>query len=470
MKIIGDTNVEITELCTESGKVRPGALFFCINGERYDSHNLSREVTEGGAVAFIAEHPVRTSACQIIVKNSRVAMAYLAGAFYGFPARRLKCIGITGTNGKTTTTFLLASILRAAGKRVGVIGTLGVFYGRHEIDPVLTTPDPVFLHRILKDMAEEGIEYVVMEVSAHAIYYHKTYGIHFEACIFTNCTQDHLDFFGTMGRYAQTKAKLFRADCAFAVLNYDDALGREIGTLPVPHISYALENPADVFAVNIEEGLLASRFVLNLADELYEIELSLTGLHNVYNAMAAAACAHRLGIALAAVAEGLSAVKKVSGRLEYVASFHGADIFVDFAHTPDGLEKSLAALKPHCKGRLICLFGCGGNRDSSKREIMGEVAGKLADFCVLTSDNPRFEDPYDIIMEIERGYRRYSKRYVTVQEREKATEYAIKFLAEGDILLVAGKGGETYQEIMGVKHDYSDPEVIKSIIGKNHAG
>ena len=229
-------------------------------------------------------------------------------------------------------------------------------------------------------------------------------------------------------------------------------------------VSYALENPSDVFAVDIEEGQDGCRYIINLFDELYEIRLHMTGRHNVSNSMAAAECAKLAGIPVPVIAEGLSSLEKVSGRLEKAGAYRGADIYVDFAHTPDGLEKSLRALRPHCGGKLICLFGCGGNRDAQKRPLMGEASAKNADFTVLTSDNPRYEDPFDIILQIEKGVSPLTDEYVIVVDRESAIEYAVDRLAAGDVLLVAGKGGENYQEIMGVKHIYSDFSAIRGIL------
>ena len=252
---------------------------------------------------------------------------------------------------------------------------------------------------------------------------------------------------------------------AYSVINSDDKIGQQLLESTQNAVSYGLKNPADVFAVDIAESIKGTSFVLNLLDELYDINLNVPALHNVYNAMAAAACAKILGISTADIAKGLKTLKTVNGRLERVAQYNGADIFVDFAHTPDGLEKSLQALKKLCSGKLYCLFGCGGNRDRTKRPIMGEIAAKYADFCIITSDNPRYEDPYDIISEIEQGLKPSGKKYVAVTERETATEYAINLLEKGDILLVAGKGGEYYQDIMGIKHSYNDNTVIKKIIG-----
>jgi UDP-N-acetylmuramoyl-L-alanyl-D-glutamate--2,6-diaminopimelate ligase len=312
-----------------------------------------------------------------------------------------------------------------------------------------------------------GVEYVVQEVSAHALYYHKDECVHYAAAIFTNLTQDHLDFFGDMGRYKKAKMRLFSPQrCEIAIINGDDEAGQEILSLRKgTHTqTYAMETPADCFAITLWEGICRQQFMLNLNDDLCRVSLKMTGKHNVYNALAAAACAHSLGVNAATIAAGLNEVVFVRGRLQYVAEHSGGKIFVDFAHTPDGLSRSLSALRPHAKGRLICVFGCGGNRDKTKRPLMGEVAARGADFCVLTSDNPRFEDPLDILDEIEKGYKKYSNAYVVVSDRKRAIEYAMEIIREGDVLLIAGKGGEDTQEIMGIKHPFDDQDVVGNII------
>lgn len=462
----GSENIPICGLCTDSRKIKTGELFFCYKGEDYDSHDFAAEAERAGAVAIICERKLNCALPQVIVDDGRKAVAPVARAFYGYADRKLKIIAVTGTNGKTTTTYMLESIFKAAGKSAGVIGTLGISYADKFISPELTTPDPIFLHNVLADMAACGVEYVFMEVSAHALYFDKIDGLSFEVGIFTNCTQDHLDFFPNMREYAECKKLLFRSGrCRFAVINSDDKLGVKLISETEGAISYGLKNPADVFAVDVEEKINGTSFVINLFDELYEMNVRLPALHNVYNAMAAAACAKILGVKTEHIASGLNGLKKVSGRLERVAQYNGAEIFVDFAHTPDGLEKSLQALRKLCRGKLYCLFGCGGNRDKSKRPLMGEIAAKYSDFCIVTSDNPRYEDPYEIIVQITDGIKPTGKKYVTVTERETATEYAVKLLSAGDILLVAGKGGEYYQEIMGIKHSYNDNAVIRKIIG-----
>ena len=459
--------VKIKSLNTDSRKKTENSLFFCLVGENVDSHTLVEEAVQNGAVAVVTERRLETDVPQILVDNSRFALGKLSSVFYGEPSKKLKVIGITGTNGKTTTAHMLFSILKKAGKKTGIIGTLGVRYAGIKLPASLTTPDPIELQKTFADMQSKGIEYVVMEVSAHALYYQKTTGVEFSVCIFTNFTQDHLDFFHTMKAYKQAKSRLFDTECCpLAILNADDEVGREFAKARIEGktVTYALNTPSDCFAVITDETLYKTECMLNINDKLCRISLALAGEHNVYNALAAAACAFELGIENSAITSGLNELERIEGRLERVSQSKGAEIFVDFAHTPDGLEKSLEALRRFCKGRLICLFGCGGNRDKEKRPLMGKVVAKKADFGILTSDNPRYEDPLDIISEVEKGYRRFSVRYVIVPDRKRAIEYALEFLKRGDILLVAGKGGEEYQEIMGIKHPYKDQDIIEKII------
>ena len=269
-----------------------------------------------------------------------------------------------------------------------------------------------------------------------------------------------------MRDYKNAKSGLFLDGvCPLAILNGDDETGRELGEVRFGKtVYYGLNTPVDAFAIVTHETLTKSECMLNINDKLCRVSLSFTGRHNIYNALASATCAVELGIELSAVSSGLRMLNGVRGRLQQVGEWNGGNVFVDFAHTPDGLEKSLSALKTHCKGKLICLFGCGGNRDKTKRPIMGETVAKRADFCVLTSDNPRYEDPLDIISDIEKGYRRFSVKYVVIQKREQAIRYALDMIKKGDILLVAGKGGEDYQEIMGIKYPFNDNDIIEKII------
>ena len=460
---------EVSTLFIDSRQQVKNGLFFCLKGTHSDGHAYAKEAIKNGAIALVTERQLFVEVPQIIVENAREALGILSSVFYGNPSEKMKIIGITGTNGKTTTSYMLASILRAANKRVGVIGTLGVVYDKTCIPSDLTTPDPIFLHSTLLDMYMRGIEYVVMEVSAHALYYKKIAGLHFSACIFTNLTQDHLDFFNAMPAYQDAKRKLFLPEvCPIAILNGDDEAGRNFGEIReekgAKNIYYGLNTPTDAFAVITDESARGSECMLNINDKLCRVSLSLVGRHNIYNALAAATCAVEIGIGLESVAQGLADLKGVEGRLQWVGNHQGGDIYVDIAHTPDGLGRVLDALRQHCKGRLICLFGCGGNRDKTKRPIMGEIVAKKADFAILTSDNPRYEDPLDIINAMEKGYRRFSVRYVIVPERRRAIEYGLDFLQKGDILLVAGKGGEEYQEIMGIKYPFNDHDIIQTIL------
>lgn len=464
-RLTGDA--EIFSLCTDSRIATEGDLFFCFCGGNIDSHDCAEEAVRRGASAVVCERELNLDCPQVIVKDGRETMARLAAAFYHHPERSMKIVGITGTNGKTTVSHMLVSILNEAGMSAGLIGTLGAKFGKKTIAPDLTTPDPVSLFSLLSDMKREGVEVAVLEISAHALALKKECPIVYEVGIFTNLTQDHLDFFKTMKEYGDAKRRMFDASrCKFAALNSDDAFYKILKEQGVPTMSYGLENPADAFAVILNETVRGSKVLINLNDELIEASLNMTGRHNVQNALAAAVAAKRLGADADAIAHGLNKVKGVDGRLEWIANYRGADIFTDFAHTPDGLQKSLLALRKHCKGKLYCLFGCGGNRDKTKRPIMGATVARGCNYAVITSDNPRFEDPCAIIADIEAGYRPVSPHYVAIEERERATEYALELLGSGDILLIAGKGGETYQEIMGIKYSYNDKDVVTKILGK----
>ena len=462
---------EIAALTADSRENCANGLFFCLKGITADGHAYAAEAVKNGAVALVTERQLFLDVPQILVNDVRETLGVLSSVFYGEPTKRLKVIGITGTNGKTTTAYMLSAILKAEKRSVGVIGTLGIRYGEKKLSSALTTPDPIYLQSIFADMLMCGVEYVIMEVSAHALYYKKVAGVCFSACIFTNLSQDHLDFFNVMPAYKDAKRKLFLPEtCPIAILNGDDEVGREFGKLREEmgskNLYFGLNTPSDAFAIITDESMDGSECMINVNDKLSRVTLALVGKHNVYNALAAAACAVELGISIHAVTQGLMLLKGVEGRLQRVGNFHGGEIYVDFAHTPDGLAHTLDTLRQHCRGRLICLFGCGGNRDKTKRPVMGEIVAKKADFAVLTSDNPRYEDPLDIIAGIEKGYRRFSVKYVIVPDRKRAIDYAIEFMQKGDVLLVAGKGGEEYQEIMGIKYPFNDHDIIDRILVK----
>ena len=457
----GSLEKEIKDITADSNAVAKGSLFFCINGDNYDGHRFASQAEKYGAAAIVCEKEQDVSVTQIIVKDCRAAMSVVASEFYGNPSKKMRLIGVTGTNGKTTVTHLITSVLMNAGIKCGLIGTLGVFYADKYLEPSLTTPDPIALHKIFADMAEAGVEAVIMEVSAHAAYYRKVCGLNFEVAVFTNLSHDHLDFFGDMESYKRAKLEFITSGAAkYVVTNADDETGREISALVKNSISYGIECPADVFAIDVKESVADTCFVLNLFDRVYRIKLELIGRFNVSNALAAATAAALFGVSTDKVAEGLQMLKGVSGRLENVYAGDFA-VYIDYAHTPDGLLKTLSALKPLCKGRLICVFGCGGNRDEKKREVMGEISGELADFTVITSDNPRYEEPMDIIREIEKGVLRKTRDYVIAERREEAIDYAVRYAKKGDVILVAGKGSEKYQEIIGIKRLYNDKDTVE---------
>lgn len=457
---------EILSLSTDSKDIEKGGLFFCLTGGKTDGHTYAKEAVEKGAIAIVTERKLDLEVPQILVPDSRSALSLLSAAFYGNPSQNMKIVGVTGTNGKTTTTYMLSAIFNTAGKKTGVIGTLGITYDGKTYPCDLTTPDPIPLQKTLAKMYSTGVEYVFMEVSAHALWYKKTHGIYFTACIFTNLSQDHLDFFSNMEIYKNTKKTLFGNNCKIAVLNDDDAVGRELAEeLTAEKVwRYTLNNDLETVTTVFEKNCRENEFSLHINGKIVNVVLPMVGRHNVYNALAAATCATALGIDAEIIRKALSDFQGVEGRLERVGKYNGCEIFIDFAHTPDGISKVLEGLKTYSKRKTVCVFGCGGNRDKSKRPIMGERVAKLADFSVLTSDNPRFEDPLDIISDIEKGYRPHSLRYVVVPNRERALAYALDLVKAGDVLLVAGKGGEKYQEIMGIKYPFEDKAIINKLI------
>lgn len=464
LEIINQKETEIEDVVIDSFKATKNSMFICLIGKDYDGHNFVADAYKYGATVIVCERKIDFLGTQIIVKNSRKALSIIASNFYGNKDKKLKIIGVIGTNGKTTTAHLIASILINAGVNCGLIGTLGTFYSGKVIEPSLTTPDPLELHKVFSDMYDNGVETVVMEVSAHAIYLDKVYGMNFFISLFTNFTQDHLDFFGDMEHYRDAKLKFFKEiPSEYVVANSDDELGREICKINNKTITYGINNPSDVFAINLKETNLYSTFVLNLFDCVYNVKLNLIGTFNVYNALAASTVSAIYGIKPDEVISGLENLKGVSGRLENVYSGK-FEVFIDYAHTPDGLKKALKALKPICHNRLICVFGCGGNRDMIKRPIMGEISGEYADFTVLTSDNPRFEEPMDIISEIEKGLISKTTNYIIIQDRKEAISYALNFAEEDDIILIAGKGSEKYQDVFGIKKLYNDKDTVGEVI------
>lgn len=461
-KVIGETNLDILDITYNSKKVKKGYLFVCLCGKNSDGHDFAKDAERNGAAAILCEKQVQVNIPQIIVLSTRKALSKVFSCFYDNPQNKLKIIGLTGTNGKTTTSFLIKSILEESGKKVGLIGTQGAFIGKQFFQTGLTTPDPQLLFKLLKQMVDFGVEYVVMEVSAHALALDKTEGIVFEVGVLTNLTQDHLDFFKTMENYQRAKFKLFEGNkIKSAVLNFDDEFGRKLGeTITVPFLSYSLNNPSDVFAAKIGNKNGKNKFIVNILDNVFDVESNLIGEFNIYNSLAAASVAAMLGCSTKQIKNGLERLLGVEGRLNRFNLSNGVVAFIDFAHTPDGIEQALNAIRELKFKQIITVFGCSGNRDKDKRHKMGQIAEKLSDYVVLTTDNPRFENPELILDDIEIGMEKTAHtRFVS---REQAIEFALTLAKKGDCVAILGKGAETYQDINGVNVPYSDFEVVKN--------
>lgn len=460
-------DAEIASLTANSREACENGLFFCIRGGRVDAHDFAPQALENGCTALVVERRLPIDCPQVVVTDVRAAMTRMASAFNGHPEQRMKLIGVTGTKGKTTTTFLLKSIFEAAGVRCGIIGTTGCIAGSTKLPSRLTTPDPIEMFSILRIMADAGVQVVCMEVSAHALYLRKLVAMTFEAAAYTNLSQDHLDFFGSMENYFEAKKLLFTPEMVHnAAINVDeDSAPQIMQNLTCPTLTYGISCKADLFARDIEITESGVSFTLSLRNLHSErIHLLLTGMFNVYNALAAAACALILGVDLAGVKKGLEAVVSVPGRVEMLETHTPYRMILDYSHSPDALSNILHTVREFCRRRIILVFGCGGDRDKGKRPMMGEIAGKLADYAILTSDNPRFEDPMEILAAIEQGIAPTGANYEVIEDRREAIRQAMEMAVGGDIVVLAGKGHETYQDICGVKHPFDEKEIVKEIL------
>ena len=466
-RLIGDGSTQIGALCADSRVTQPGALFFCVSGFRTDGHHFAPAAVKAGAAALVVERELDLDIPQLVVKDTREAMSLIAARFYDYPARRMKLIGITGTKGKTTTSYLVKSILEAAGYKTGLIGTVCSMIGDEEIPANLTTPDPLEFQALLRRMADKNVEYVVMEVSAHALALKRLAGVTYEAAAFTNLSQDHFDMFGDYDHYLAAKMRLFQPDmCRRGFFNADDErVARGMESAGIPVTGYAISEDAQIYAKDIELSERGSNFKLVFHKRYgMSIALHLSGLFNVYNSLTAAALCDAVGVEGAAIKTGLEAVKNVNGRVELLNTDTPYRVILDYAHSPDALENILRALRQTTKGRLIALFGCGGDRDHEKRPMMGAIGGRLADYCVLTSDNPRSEDPFTILSEIEAGIKQTDGRYTVIENRREAIRFALSNARPDDVIVLAGKGHETYQEIKGVKYPFDEKIVVSELL------
>jgi UDP-N-acetylmuramoyl-L-alanyl-D-glutamate--2,6-diaminopimelate ligase len=465
LSINGSTNADITSIVYDSRKAGKGSLFVAIKGMSADGHEFIPQALEKGAVAVIGERDLKLeNAVYIRVASSRRALAQSSAWFYGYPARKLKLIGVTGTNGKTTTTYLVKAMLDEAGIKTGVIGTIGNWIGNKLLPAERTTPESLELNQLFSQMLEEGVEYVAMEVSSHSLKLSRVDGIEFEVGIFTNLTQDHLDFHRTFEDYFNSKKKLFDFSRK-AVINADDESGQKlIKLLDIPVTSYAIENKADLKAENVKITAGGVSYDLMVGSRRVPVSYRVPGRFSVYNSLAAIAAGLALGLSPDTMTKALEKVEGVPGRFEVVKSGQDFTVIVDYAHTPDGLENVLKTIKNFCTGRIITVFGCGGDRDKKKRPIMGKIASELSDYCIITSDNPRSEDPEAIIGEIEKGIT--AGNYEIIPDRKDAIKRAIEIAEKNDVVLIAGKGHENYQILKDKVIHFDDKEVAAEFLRK----
>ena len=461
-----DLNTEITDVHYDSRKVTPGSLFVAVTGFAADGNRFIPMALEKGAVAVVTARKPGEDVPYILVESDRLALAMLGVNFFGAPAEAMTMVGITGTNGKTSATLLLKHVLeQTRGAKVGLIGTMFNLIGDEELPTERTTPESFELQRLFARMRDAGCTHVVMEVSSHAISLERVGGIMYDAAAFTNLTEDHLDFHKTMEAYCDAKAELFRR-CRKAVANRDDSwFGRMTANAACPVLSTSVEGGADLNASRVLLKPDGVEFLAACGGETAQIKLPIPGKFTVYNALTVLGLAWQLGISLSEAAGALATAPGVKGRVEVVPTpGKPYTVLIDYAHTPDGLENVLSSVRGYCQGRLIAVFGCGGDRDPIKRPIMGRIGTELADIAVITSDNPRTEDPMAIIRDICAGADEAHKPYKVICDRRQAIEYALTIGREQDIIILAGKGHETYQEICGVKHHLDEREEVARIL------
>jgi len=460
-----DMEREITALTVDSRKAGDGVLFCCIRGLTRDGHDFAPAAALAGATV-VCDHDLGLHERQIIVENTREAFAAICENFFGNPLRRLKLIGITGTNGKTSTTYILKHVLEQCGHKTGLIGTIQNMIGDEVLETHYTTPDTYELHELFGKMAAAGCEYCVMEVSSFGLEQGRVAGLHFDTACFTNLTQDHIDIHHTMEAYFAAKCILFER-CDKAVINVDDEWGRKI---PLSDDVQVLE-----FSVDGKNGLTASdvvcradgvSFTMSAKGGSHRVDACIPGRFTVYNLLSAAGCALCAGLEPEDIARALSTAKGVKGRAEVYPTGKDFTVIIDYAHSPDGVENILRSMREITKGRLVVLLGCGGDRDAAKRPLMGEAAARLADFVVVTSDNPRSEDPDAIISQILPGVQKHSTEHVVITNRRDAIEYAVRNARTDDVIVLAGKGHETYQILSTGTIHFDEREVLGEIFAK----
>ena len=466
LKATADMDLEIADVAYDSRKVQPGGMFVAVTGFATDGNRFIPMAMEKGAAVIVTAKEPEQEVPYVLVESDRLALAYIGRNFYGNPAESVKMIGVTGTNGKTSSTLLLKHILEVVkGAKVGLMGTMENIIGDEHIPADRTTPESFELQALLARMRDAGCTHVIMEASSHAIALDRVAGITYDVASFTNLTEDHLDFHKTMENYCDTKAILFQR-CRKAVGNLDDSwYDRLCGNACCPVLTVSAKGSADLYAQDLELLSDGVSFTAVSGGEKVAVKLPIPGKFTVYNALNVLGMAMQLDVSLADAAAALRTAEGVKGRVEVVPT-PGKDytILIDYAHTPDGLENVLSSGKGFCKGRLIAVFGCGGDRDPIKRPIMGKIGTDIADFSIITSDNPRTEDPAKIIEDIVKGIDTHKNNYEIIENRPAAIRHAMDIAQKNDIIILAGKGHETYQEINGVKHHLDEREVVAAYL------
>jgi len=475
LKVKGDLTIDITNVESDSRNIKKGGLFVAIKGFDVDGHEYIKQAIKNGAVAVVASPEIDKKLLKeimdkvtiVIAPDTRLALAICACNFNDNPSRKFKLVGITGTKGKTTTSFMVKSILEKAGKKVGLVGTIASYIGDKKLeDSDRTTPESTKLQQMFSQMVKAKCEVVIMEVSSQSLKLNRVAGCDFDIGVFTNFSEDHISpkEHPDMKDYFESKLKLFDM-CKYCFVNADDLQTSKIPRLlPEKDVStYGIDNYCNLLAKDITTTNSAVDFKVKIGTRNERIKIDIPGRFSVYNALAAIAITTKLGCGAEEIKEALLDIK-VPGRSELVDNPKGLTIMIDYAHSPESLENILSATKSYTKGRLISLFGCGGDRDSGKRPLMGEISGRIADFTIITSDNPRTEDPTKIVNQIEEGMKKTKGKYICIVDRIEAIKYAIKMANKNDIIILAGKGHEPYQEIDGVKHPFDERVIVNEIM------
>ena len=474
LKVKGDLDIEISGIENNSKNVKEGYLFVAIQGFSTDGHQYVENAIENGATAIMIQEgcnlkgmKIPDSVTVVMAKDTREGLAIVSDNFYNHPSRKFKLIGVTGTKGKTTTTFMIKEILERAGKKVGLIGTIAIYINGKKIkDSDRTTPESIELQQIFAKMVDEGVEVVVMEVSSQSLKLHRVTGCEFDYVVFTNFSEDHIspNEHPDMKDYFESKLKLFKM-CKNGIVNTDDLHGAKIpGLFPDSNIvTYGIDNYANVLAKDITITNSYVDFKVKITDRNERVKTGIPGRFSVYNSLAAICVAQKFGVSPEVVKEALAQVR-VPGRSELVDNKREIPIMIDYAHSPESLENILQAVKSYTRGKVISVFGCGGDRDSGKRPIMGEISGRIADYTFITSDNPRTEDPQKIVDQIEEGIKKTKGNYKVIVDRKEAIKEAIQMATKRDIVVLAGKGHEPYQEINGVKYPFDERIIVREII------